>query len=210
MLDLGKRRKKLPEKGVSFKLSTLLSIRDRMNSRLLKQSSAIQGLMYSAKNMVTVEEEIAQFEYIFKQLLLVHQEYHSLLDEEEKSSDEEWFEEVDEPVFTFEHQVHNRLRDAAMERANTSRQSSKKATNSCSSGSSRRTKTSSSGSNSSRSSNKRAVEEKAKLAELMAEAEFIQQRQLAENKAEQLRVHKNWQKVTQDLKFMKKWKREYH
>ena len=97
-----------------------------------------------------------------------------------------------------------------MKRANTSRQSSKKATNSCSSGSSRRTKTSSSGNNSSRSSNKRAVEEKAKLAELMAEAEFIQQRQLAENKAEQLRVHKNWQKVTQDLKFMKKWKREYH
>ena len=75
-----------------------------------------------------------------------------------------------------------------MKRANTSRQSSKKATNSCSSGSSRRTKTSSSGSNSSRSSNERAVEEKAKLAELMTEAEFIQQRQLAENKAEQLRV----------------------
>ena len=173
LLDLGKRRKKLPEKGVSFKLSTLLSIRDRMNSRLLKESSAIQGLMYSAKNMVTVEEEIAQFEYIFKQLLLVHQEYHSLLDEEEKSSDEEWFEEVDEPLFTFEHQVHNRLRDAAMERANTSRQSSKKGIKSCSSGSFRKTKTSSSDSNSSRSSKERAAEEKAKLAELIAEAEFL-------------------------------------
>ena len=45
--------------------------------------------MCSAKNMVTVEEEIAQFDYIFKQLLLVHQEYHSLLDEEEKPTDEE-------------------------------------------------------------------------------------------------------------------------
>ena len=32
------------------------------------------------------------------------------------------------------------------------------------------------------------MEEKAKLTELMAEAEFIQQRQLAENKAEKLRV----------------------
>ena len=195
MLDLGKRRKKLPEKGVSFKLSTLLSIRDRMNSRLLKQSSAIQGLMYSAKNMVTVEEEIAQFEYIFKQLLLVHQEYHSLLDEEEKSSDEEWFEEVDEPLFTFEHQVHNRLRDAAMERANTSRQSSKKGIKSCSSGSSRKTKTSSSDSNSSRSSKERAAEEKAKLAELIAEAEFLQQRQLAENKPEQFRVQEKLAKA---------------
>ena len=32
------------------------------------------------------------------------------------------------------------------------------------------------------------MEEKSKLAELIAEAEFLQQRQLGENKAEQLRV----------------------
>ena len=86
LLDLGKRRKKLTEKGVSFKLSTLLSKRNRMESSLLSQSSTIQDLMYSAKNMVRVQEEIAQFDYIFKQLLLVHQEYHSLLDEGEKPS----------------------------------------------------------------------------------------------------------------------------
>ena len=91
LLDLGKRRKKLTEKRVSFKLTTLLSKRNRMNSRFLRQSSAIQDLVYSAKNMITVEEEIAQFDYIFKQLLLVHQEYHSLLDEDEKPTDEEWF-----------------------------------------------------------------------------------------------------------------------
>ena len=133
LLDLGKRRKKLKEKGVIFKLSTLLSKRNRLNSRLLRQSSAIQDLMYSAENMVTVEEEIAQFEFIFKHLLLVHQEYHSLLDEEEKPTDEEWFEEVDERVFIFKLQVHNWLRDAEMERANTSRQSSKKGSKSCNS-----------------------------------------------------------------------------
>ena len=83
--------------------------------------------------MVTVEEEIAQFDYIFKQLLLVHQEYHSLLDEEEKPTDEEWFEEVDERVFTFKHQVHNWMRDPEMEHANTSRQFSKKGRKLCSS-----------------------------------------------------------------------------
>ena len=94
-----------------------------MNSRLLRQSSVIQDLMYSAKNMGTVEEEIAQFDYIFKQLLLVHQGinqgYQSLLAEEEKPTDEEWFEEVNERVFTFKHQVHSWLRDAEMKRANT-------------------------------------------------------------------------------------------
>ena len=31
---------------------------------------------YTYKNIVTVEEEIAQYNYIFKQLLLVHEEYH--------------------------------------------------------------------------------------------------------------------------------------
>ena len=97
-----------------------------------------------------------------------------MLDEEEKPTEKEWFEEVDERVFTFKHQVHNWLRDSEMECANTSRQSSKKGNKSCSSGISRRT--SSSGSNSSRSSKERAVEEKAKLAELIAEAELLQLR----------------------------------
>ena len=195
-LDLAKRRKMLTEKGVSFKVSTLLSKRNRMNSRLLRQSYAIQDLMYSGTNIVTVDEEITQFDYIFKQLLLVHEEYHSLLDEEEKPTDEELFEEVlDEHLFTFKHQVHNWLRDAEMEHANRSRRSSKKGSKSCSSGSSRMTKTSSSGSNSSQSSKERDVEEKAKLAELIAESEFLQQRQLAENKAEQLRVQEKLAKA---------------
>ena len=83
--------------------------------------------------MVSVEKEIAQFDYIFEQLLLVHQEYHSLLDEEEKPTDEEWFEEVDERVFTFKRQVHNWMSDPEMEHANTSRQSSKKGRKLCSS-----------------------------------------------------------------------------
>ena len=82
LVDQGKRRKNLIENDASFKLSTVLSKRNKMNYRLLRQSSAIQDLMYSTKNMVTFQEEIAQTDYIFKQLLLVHQEYHSLLDEE--------------------------------------------------------------------------------------------------------------------------------
>ena len=50
----------------------------------------------------------------------------------------------------------------------------------------RTTKTSSIGSTSSISSKERAVQEKAKLAELIAEPEFLQHRHLAENKVEQL------------------------
>ena len=76
--------------------------------------------MYSAKNMLTVEDEIAQIDLIFEQLLLVHQEYYSFLDEEENQTDEEWFEEVEERVFTFKLQVLKRLRNAVMECAKTS------------------------------------------------------------------------------------------
>ena len=50
----------------------------KMNSILVRQSRAIEDLMYSSKNYVTVEEALPQFDYIFKQLLLVHQVYHSL------------------------------------------------------------------------------------------------------------------------------------
>ena len=71
--------------------------------------------MYSSKNILTVEEEIAQIDCIFKQLLLVHQEYYSL-----NPTDEEWFEAVEERVFTFKLQALKRLRNAEMERANTS------------------------------------------------------------------------------------------
>ena len=59
--------------------------------------------MYSSKIYVTVEEALAQFDYIFEQLLLVHQEYHSLLEDDEKLADEESFEEEEDEVICFKH-----------------------------------------------------------------------------------------------------------
>ena len=105
------RSRKLMEKGICLKISTLHNKRKKINSRLLRQASAIEDPMYAYKNMVTVAEEITQYDYIFKQLLLVHEEYHSLLDKLAKCNDDEWFEEVDERVFTFKYKVHNRLKD---------------------------------------------------------------------------------------------------
>ena len=141
--------------------------------------------MYSSKSFVTVEETLAQLDYIFKQLILVHQEYHSLLEDDGKLADEEWFEEVDERVFTFKHKVYNWPIKAETEQS-AKKAYSKKGSKSTSSGSSRKTK-SSNNSGSSRCSKERVMEEKARLAELMAEAEFMQLRQMTENRAEQLR-----------------------
>ena len=180
----GKISRKLTEKGWSLKLSTLSNTRRKMNSRLIRQSGTIEDLMYSSKNYVTVDKALVQFDYIFKQLLLVNQEYHSLLEDDEKLADEEWFEKVDERVFTFKHKVYNWLKEGETERS-AKKVYSKKGSRSTSSGS---RKKSSNSSGSSRCSKERAIEEKAKLAGLMAEAEFMQQRQMAENRAEQLRV----------------------
>ena len=71
--------------------------------------------MYTYKNMVTLAKEIVQYDYIFKQLLLVYEKYHSLMGEPDKCNDYEWFEEVDEGVFTFKRKVHNWLKGAEVE-----------------------------------------------------------------------------------------------
>ena len=122
------------------------------------------------KIYVIVEEVLAQSNYIFKQLLLVHQEYHSLLEDGEKLADEECFEEVDEFVFTFRHRVYSWLREAETEWS-TKKVYSKKRSKSTSSGSSRKAKSGNSGGRS-RCSKERAMEEKVKLAELMTEQNF--------------------------------------
>ena len=105
--DQPPRCRKLTEKGLSLKKSTLLDKRRKLNSRMLRLSDAAEDLMYSSKNQVTVEEEMAQFNFVFKKLQQVHQEYQSLLSEVEKVDEEDWFEEVDERVFAFKHKVHH-------------------------------------------------------------------------------------------------------
>ena len=60
----GKTSRKLTEKGRSLKLSNLTNTRRKMNSRLARKFGTIEDLMYSSKNYVTVEEALAQFDYI--------------------------------------------------------------------------------------------------------------------------------------------------
>ena len=60
-----------------------------MNSRLMRRASAIDNVIYIYMNMITTEEEIAQSVYIFKRLLLVHEEYHYFLDKPDPYNDDE-------------------------------------------------------------------------------------------------------------------------
>ena len=65
--------RKLTEKGLYLRKSTLYNKRKKINLRLLRQARAMENLMYTYKNMVTVEEGIALYDYNYKQLLLVHE-----------------------------------------------------------------------------------------------------------------------------------------
>ena len=68
----GQRVKKLSSKGREYKLSQIKDKRHRLYSRLLKKSGAIEDMLYSSKNKVAVEEDIAKFNYILKLVLDSH------------------------------------------------------------------------------------------------------------------------------------------
>ena len=67
--------RKMTEKGCQFKISTLLEDISRINKRMIRKSGAINDLLYSTKNSVTVEEELAQTDDLSKQLMKVYNEY---------------------------------------------------------------------------------------------------------------------------------------
>ena len=133
-------------------------------------------LLYSFQNGIAVKEELQQLNDMFKMLVEIHEELENI---DDQYTDELWFEHIDQKVFSFKHKVHNLLRE--VEKQDKSGRSSKSSSKSNSKSSSSRS--------SKRSSTKEiAVAEKLKVAELMAEASFIQKRREAELQAEALKV----------------------
>ena len=115
-----------------------------------------------------------------------HNEYLSIeVNENKKEKQNQWFDEIDEHVFSFKHKVHNWLKDVALEEEKASRHSSKRSLKSP--GHSKKS-SSSSRLSSNDSSKERVAVEKVKLAELMMEAEFLQEKQIIQNQAEKLKI----------------------
>ena len=69
-----RRFRTMTEKGRSFRLSTLKERREKINARLERNSSTIEDLLFSTRNLVALEEELAQFNELFKVLLGIHEE----------------------------------------------------------------------------------------------------------------------------------------
>ena len=125
---------------------------------------------------------MCQFNDQLKLLMSLHEEIHAMLEEAEKIESDEWIDMMDELVFNFKRRVHTWLKNAEEDRmsfqsnkSHSSKGSSVKTRSSSKSNASKR----SSSSNKSDNSKTRAVEEKAKLAELLAQEPFLIKQQMA-------------------------------
>ena len=88
-------------------MSTLEKKRAKLVSRLLRKSSEIDDLMYSYQNSITVKEELAQLNDTFTMLVDIHEEFEKI---KKEYTDDIWFDDIDQKLFSFKHKVHNWLK----------------------------------------------------------------------------------------------------
>ena len=105
------RLKKPSSKGKEYKLSQIKDKRQRLYSRLLRKSGAVEDLLYSSKKKVAVEEELAQFNDILKLVVAAHEECKQYMEEEQISNSDERLDEIDVIVFNFKRKVHSWLKE---------------------------------------------------------------------------------------------------
>ena len=55
---------------------------------------SIEYLLFSTRNVVAVQEEMAQFNDLFKILLSPHEKYNALIEDEARVKDDKYFDEI--------------------------------------------------------------------------------------------------------------------
>ena len=73
----------------------------------MKKCSIIEDLLFSSKNRIAVEEELAQFNELFKMLLSIHEEYSQKLDDDKRADEDDWSDDLDNTVCTFKRKIHS-------------------------------------------------------------------------------------------------------
>ena len=143
--------------------------------------------------MNTVREELRLFDDQFMMILEVHEEYHQLIEDKVKQEEDEvWFDKLDENVCTFKHKVHNWLKQgekSLVERESKRSSFGKKSDSSRSSLESDRSRSSNS------STKERAIAERIRIAELKAEASFVERKHATEYEAEAPRIQEQMAKA---------------
>ena len=106
-------------KGRGYRKEILDKKRTNLMPRIIRKSSEIDVLLYSHQNDVTVKEqlavieELAQLSDIFKLIEDINQEMIKLDDD---YTEQLWFTDIDEKVFSFKNKFHNWLGGDEMQR----------------------------------------------------------------------------------------------
>ena len=72
--------------------------RANLVARTIIKSSEIDDLMYSHQSSITVNEELAQLNDMFRMLVGIHEEQQKI---DEEYDDEIWFDDMDQKIFSF-------------------------------------------------------------------------------------------------------------
>ena len=145
-----------------------------LDRKMTRKTNTVEDMFYSFKNTEAVREQLRQFDDIFRMMLDLQKSYNSLLPPAEQQRDEEWFDDLDDNVCSFRQSVHNWVKDAEAERQ--AQLSSKQSVSTIASSRSRSSGRSSSKASSKLSREKKALEERIKMTELMAEAEYMEKK----------------------------------
>ena len=182
-----KKSRNLTPKRFAHKCNILWERRSRINGRLIRKYATIEDLLFSTRNVIAVQEEMGQFNDLFQMLLSAHEEYNSLLEDEARVKEDGWFDEIGNQVFSFKRKITCWLKNAEEENKS---KSSPRCSRSSASKTSKGSKTSkeSRPSRGSKSSKEKELEDKIRVAELVAEAELLEQKQIIESEAQKLKI----------------------
>ena len=90
MNGVSTRRRNLTEKGKAYRTTLFKERREKINGRMMRMCSIIEDLLLSNKNRIAVEEELAQFNDLFKTLLSIHEEYSQVPDDDKRADEDDW------------------------------------------------------------------------------------------------------------------------
>ena len=68
-------------------------------------------MLYTHENNITVKEELQQLDDVFK---LIHEINQEIIELDDSYTEEMWFSDIDDKVFTFNHGIHNWLKEGEM------------------------------------------------------------------------------------------------
>ena len=74
----------------------------------------IDEMAYSWANATVIRVEMDQFNDTMKLFTVTHEEYQSLLTNEEQAADSEWYDQLDEKVFSFKDKMFKCLKEAEL------------------------------------------------------------------------------------------------